>query len=61
MDMRSTGHASRYAAGLTTDIMDEARAMRDATMGRYLVMAWRGLWSVAARLLHAAHAPARAR
>jgi hypothetical protein len=35
------------------DLMNQARAMRDETVARYLSMAWHGIANAAARLLHA--------
>jgi hypothetical protein len=34
------------------DLMNQARAMRDEAVARYLSMAWHGLANATARLLH---------
>ena len=47
----------RRDSRLTMDLIDEARAMRDATVGRYLSMGWSSLRNLAARLFHTGPAP----
>ena len=42
---------------MAMDLIDEARAMRAATMGRYLSIAWSSLRTLAARLFHSGPAP----
>jgi hypothetical protein len=41
------------------DLMSEARAMRDATVARYLAIAWHGIANLSARLLHVGHGQTR--
>ncbi len=41
----------------TIELMHQARVMRDQQLARYLASAWRGISSVAGRLLHAGHLP----
>jgi hypothetical protein len=40
-------------------IMNDARAMRDETLARMITAAFRGIASVAGRLLHVGHGHAR--
>lgn len=49
-------HDGQRDSGLTMDLTDQARAMRDAAIGRYLSMAWHGLRALATRLFHPAPA-----
>ena len=41
------------------DLMNEARALRDAAIARHLTIAWHGLTNLAARVLHVGHGHAR--
>jgi hypothetical protein len=50
-------HDDKYDRGVTTDLMAEARAMRDETVARWLAAAWHDCRGMASRLLHSAPPP----